>query len=205
MDQPLAGEGKPLLQENIFFKSLKESTATAHQALENLPISVAITHPSVTKEAYTNYLLRMLPVVQDVEQNIFPLLAEVIPDIEQRRKLPLLQQDLEFLQAAIPIRPEQPLSDGVLPMSRPFALGILYVLEGSTLGGRFIGNNIQKTLGYNADAGGRYFAGYRENTGVLWKDFLKYLGDFEKTENAAAEIISGANVAFSKIYYYLKG
>jgi heme oxygenase len=205
MNQPLAGEGKPSPQESIFLQSLKQSTAAAHRALEGLPISVAITDPGVTMAGYTNYLLRMFPVVQDVEQNIFPTLGEIIPDLEQRRKLPFLRQDLEFLQATIPGMQVEPLSDGNSPMSRPFALGILYVLEGSTLGGRFIGNNIQKNLGFNAGAGGRYFAGYRENTGLLWKDFLKYLVDFEKTENAADEIISGANFAFRKIYNYLKG
>lgn len=88
-------------------------------------------------------------------------------------------------------------------MSVPFAIGIMYVVEGSTLGGRFILKNIQDALGYDETNGASYFAGYGNKTGSHWKKFLKELTDFEKQTNLENEIINGADYGFRIIYEHL--
>ncbi|MES2894143.1 MAG: biliverdin-producing heme oxygenase [Bacteroidota bacterium] len=205
MQQQLASETPRSQKGDIFFNQLKEDTASMHRALEQLPLSVAITSPEITTTGYRNYLLRMLPVVQDLEKNIFPLLANTIPDLEERRKLPLLLDDLHYLDEEFENTAILPLSAAHENMSTAFAMGIMYVLEGSTLGGRFIGNNVQKALGYTPETGARYFGGYGGATGSMWKNFLQQLGKAEAAEGAGEEIINGARFAFTKIYNQFKG
>ena len=184
---------------------MKEATAPVHQALEKLPLSASLTSPAVTLEDYKNYLLRMLPVLQDLEQNIYPLLLVTVPDIEQRRKLPLLVEDLSRLDAVIPGVTVLPLTQSTQNMTLAFAMGIMYVMEGSTLGGRFIGNNIQKALGLTPGSGAQYFGGYGAATGSMWKSFLQHLDHFQGTQHTADEIIEGARFAFTSIYNHFKG
>lgn len=205
MQQPLSSEIALSQQGDIFLHQLKERTASMHRALEQLPLSVSLTSPAISRTDYEKYLLRMLPVVQDLEANIYPLLQPVVPDLAQRRKLPLLLADLEYLQVETPDTPARPLSLAAKDMSVPFAMGIMYVMEGSTLGGRFIGNNIQKTLGYTQETGARYFGGYGPTTGSMWKSFLQQLNHLQASGDTGHEIIDGANFAFSNIYNHFKG
>ena len=90
------------LKGDLFLKNLKDATADMHQALERLPLSASIIDPAVTVTNYQDYLLKMLPIVLDLEQNLYPLLQGIVPDLDQRRKLPLLLQDLKMLDVEVP-------------------------------------------------------------------------------------------------------
>lgn len=203
-NSPVGGNAVSL-KEDIFLKALKDTTAADHEALERLPLSVSVTNPAVTLKDYSNYLEHMWPFVQDLEENIYPLLIAIVPDIDQRRKRSLILEDLHVLGAHIPRFFSWPFTSVTEKITTPFALGIMYVMEGSTLGGKFIGNNIQQALGYNAESGAQYFAGYGAATGSMWKAFLGYLSHYQKTNNTDEEIFAGANYAFRTIHDYFKG
>ncbi|MGI4830067.1 MAG: biliverdin-producing heme oxygenase [Janthinobacterium lividum] len=49
-------------------------------------------------------------------------------------------------------------------------LGAFYVLEGSTLGGRFIAQHVETTLGISPGQGDAYFRGHGEHTGAMWRE-----------------------------------
>jgi heme oxygenase len=51
------------------------------------------------------------------------------------------------------------------------AFGCLYVMEGSTLGGKIIYNILKKQLGLSDSAGASFFYGYGPATGEKWKTF----------------------------------
>lgn len=82
-------------------------------------------------------------------------------------------------------------------------MGIMYVVEGSTLGGRFILKNVQENLGYNEEKGASYFSGYGNKTGSFWKKYLNSLTEFESKTNSQEEIIEGADYAFRVIGKHL--
>ncbi|MFL9843361.1 biliverdin-producing heme oxygenase [Flavobacterium rhizosphaerae] len=184
-----------------FSKKLKESTALPHQQLEALPISKAIISPDIDKDTYIKYLTLMHDIVKDAEENIFPILNTVIPDLEQRNKTLLIQADLRFLGATYTTN-SKPVSNGNT-FSTGFAMGVLYVIEGSSLGGRVILKNIEKTLGYNSSNGATYFSGYGDKTGTYWKAFINKLSEYEKENNDGEEIIKGAYYAFDAIKKHL--
>ena len=169
----------------------------SHKKLENLPVSVSILSPEVTVESYTHYLGLMHDVVADAEANIFPALNNLVPDLHARNKRMQLEADLVHSGTAKPDFKKVFCSGN---FSEPFALGVLYVIEGSSLGGRFILNNISSTLGFDADNGARYFSGYGNKTGQMWKSFLQTLTDYEARAGNSDEIIAGADYAFRAIH-----
>jgi len=180
-----------------FLDQLRADTADSHKNLEKLPLSMSIMSPTVSAEAYALYLNRMHDVVKNTEETIFPLLQNIFPDLEERRKLQLINADLSFLNAPkTEFKSPFTLSEKI---SVPFAIGILYVVEGSSLGGRFILKNLQTALGYDQE-GVSYFNGYGNKTGSSWKHFLNVLTAYEEQNNVGDEIIAGADFAFQAIH-----
>ena len=193
---------KAVTRGELFLAKLRETTLPAHTKLESLPISERIVQPDITKEEYALYLNLMSRIVADIEKHIFPIVADTLPDIDQRKKSNLIQADLAFLSPANTFT-NYPLQEAGYTYSPSFAMGVMYVIEGSTLGGRVIMKNIENTLGYNADQGGKYFAGYGAQTGLLWKSFLKTFMQFAETHDEE-DISAGANFAFTVIHNYLQ-
>jgi len=182
-----------------FLEKLRHATAQAHQDLENLPLSASIINPEVTNIQYTAYLQLMRDVVYDTEQNIFPLLENIVPDMEARRKANYISADLKYLEHNSSTLGSKPVTEGTENISPAFALGIMYVVEGSSLGGRVILKNINAVLGYDAEKGASYFSGYGGQTGSHWKGFLAALTDFENKTGNGDAIIAGANHTFNAI------
>jgi len=188
-----------------FLHNLRENTSELHTALESLPISRQIISHEVSVNDYTLYLSLMYDVIKDAETNIFTVLTGIVSDLNSRYKHTILLEDLNTLQSDKNITANNnPLSKNLIDKSAAFALGIMYVTEGSTLGGRVILKNIQVTLGYDENNGARYFAGYGSSTGSSWKKFLEFMTNYENECNCGAKIIAGANYAFNAIAQHLK-
>lgn len=181
-----------------FTERLRNTTALPHKNLESLPLSVAIVSPAVTVQQYGGYLAVMHDVVKDAEDNIYPLLKDVIPNVEARYKAAYMVQDLAVsgIGGKNAFTPVFSVRQNISPA---FALGIMYVVEGSSLGGRMILKNIEQALGFNPDNGARYFAGYGNHTGSYWKSFLSSMAKFEEDNACGDEIIAGATFAFNAI------
>ena len=180
-----------------FLEKLRSATSQSHIALEALPISSSVMDPDVSDAAYTAYLALMQDVVVQAEAEIFPKITGIITDTGARRKAHFIAADLKDLghggQSA-----SKPFGN-TSGFSTAFALGIAYVVEGSSLGGRVILKNINTVLGYDAQRGARYFAGYGGQTGSHWKTFLNALVNCEGATGKGDEIIAGANFAFDAI------
>ncbi|WP_394772830.1 biliverdin-producing heme oxygenase [Flavobacterium sp.] len=180
-----------------FLEKLKNQTAQAHKKLESLPVSASILSPNMEMGDYYNYLSLMYDVHISIQEVVFPLLADLIPDLKEREKTQLINDDFAYLNykknKTIPVLTK---SD----ISIPFALGILYVVEGSSLGGRFILKNLETIPGLDHQKGVAYFTGYGNKTGSYWKNFLNILTSYQEQNNNEDEIIKGAVYAFDCIY-----
>jgi heme oxygenase len=99
-----------------------------------------------------------------------PQVAALVQDaafLDPRRRMHLLRADLATVGLsahAVQMLPACP-----LPILRDAAeaLGSLYVMEGSTLGGRVIERNVKRYLGLDGRRGCTYFAGYGTDTGRM--------------------------------------
>jgi heme oxygenase len=170
---------------------LREGTRTAHLQLE---ATLNLLDARLNREDY----VRILGQFHSFWQSWQPLTARLIDDPDftcPRERLHMLTNDLCRLgvtPAAIEGLPDCPMP----PLANAAeALGSLYVMEGSTLGGRVIEKNLLLRLGIVRETGGSYFAGYGERTGQMWRDFLFRLGAAPAAD--APQIKFGANATFS--------
>jgi heme oxygenase len=175
-----------------FLEKIKSETGDAHRTLENLPIPRALLAPTLSPQDYRRYLLAMRRINHDIEKRVFPLLTAHFSDLETRIKTGWINADLGDTECFEPATVFD-ISD----RSEAFLAGILYTVEGSTLGGRFIMAGIAKSLGVTANQGARYFAGYGNETGLRWKRFLQELSPLADAE--PEQVIAGASHAFHAI------
>jgi len=84
------------------------------------------------------------------------------------------------------------------------AFGCLYVMEGSTLGGKIIYNILKNQLGIDKMAGAAFFYGYGPATGEKWKTFSTQMEAFGRETGTDDAIIAAANDTFSKFEQWLQ-
>lgn len=182
----------------IFLEELRGETAALHQALERNALSSQLMSPAVTLAGYTAYLQRMYGFVAAFEQNIFPVLEGVFPGLDALRKSPLLEADL----CALGTSPGGIYPEGEMRSAYPSiakALGALYVLEGSTLGGMVIHKYLQQVLGNAITGRAAYFTAYGAQTGPRWKAFLQAFCALSVGSGEGQQVIAGAADTFRRI------
>lgn len=174
---------------------LKKNTAEYHDAAEKLFNSEKIFNKTFTLEDYkkiinTNYLM-LLHSEDKIFNNLSDKYAEKL-QLSNRKKLPLIEKDLESLSLK-----NQTASHDLEFTNEHEALGAMYVIEGSTLGGNVIAKQLSKTEGFD-QVSFNFFGCYQENTGSMWKNFKEVL-DAEVSEENYHEVLSGAK----KLYMFL--
>lgn len=125
-----------------------------------------------------------------------------LPDLPQRRKAAFILQDLTSVKEPADSLPQA--ADFPLLASEAAALGALYVLEGSTLGGRAITKMILKNLPCLTLANLQFFNGYGENTGLMWTRFQQSLNTFALNPEGEADMVAAANETFLKFGWWIK-
>lgn len=188
--------------EDLFLQSLRSSTAQLHTQLEQTPLSIALLKPPLEAETYASYLMAMKEVILFCETSLFPLVSKVIKDIEERRKLSGIQADLDALANFVPASGYTAFKPLSSPIDEATALGYLYVIEGSTLGGRVILKQLENNSALQTTQAVQFFSGYGANTGRMWKSFLEALSAYAVHSNQQSSIIEGANHAFQSIHDY---
>jgi heme oxygenase len=176
---------------------LRAETRPEHDRLEN---GLRLADPGLTLPRYREVLARFFGFWSGWE----PRMAAVLADealLAPRRRLHLLRADL----VALGIGPETlPACEPPPIHSRGEAFGSLYVMEGSTLGGRVILKRLG-TLGLSPETGGcSYFAGYGAETGAMWSRFLERL-EAEADDANAPAIIGGARATFASLGDWMLG
>ncbi len=185
----------------LFLSQLRTQTQDAHKALESLAISKRLLDDSVRLDDYIKYLERMQAPVFDFETRIKLLLPDQISSQTTPDRHLALTADLDFLNSGSDITK----GDGFWGAfkSEAFCIGIAYVLEGSSLGGRVIYKHISNNLGLDSQTGAKFFSGNSAQTASHWKGFLDAMTHFALSTATQSEIIYGARFGFEKIYAQL--
>jgi heme oxygenase len=185
---------------DTFLQNLRSRTSEQHSLLEQNTASKNLLCQQVTVAHYAAYLSLLYGFLKGFEKIVFPILKYSITDIEARRKTHLIVSDLNLLgidEAGIASIPDVFFSE--VYSSNATALGGMYVLEGSVLGGAFIYKHLQTTLGIEAITGrAKYFTVYGKETGSQWKFFLQ---SFCLTSSGMEEeVIKSASQTFSILH-----
>ena len=175
--------------------ALREATYAAHQRLES---SLRLNAPNLTRSEYLQTLRCFFSTYSALEsqlEKLAPMLQVVGIEWQERCKLPLLQRDLEALGQAdlhglsLTSRAELPRLETL-----PQAMGCLYVLEGATLGGKLISENLRRVLGIGPKSGAAFFASYGGAVQIQWQRFCvaleKSLIDVHGRQQAGASAIA---------------
>jgi len=178
---------------------VKKETAILHQALENhlIPHLQAIQSNQDYAQVLSWFFGFNLPVEQSIRQYVT---AEQLPDIEDRGKAWLAKEDIESLSFAtsnLKICKDLPRIGSVEE-----AMGALYVLEGSTLGGKIIAKMLEKKNPEFRNSL-RFFTGYGKETGSRWTYFLHHLNMFD-SDGQVRIITASANETFLKFKYWIE-
>ena len=177
---------------------LKNETRTNHDRAEtNL---ACLMSPTLSKEQYVRVLQGMHAFHAWFEKSL-----EQLPEtlqarefyLSNRKKLQKVQADLATLGALpkpntldLDLKANQELNAGLW--------GMLYVIEGSTLGGQVIKKNLEAVLGISEESGASYFSGYGAENGKMWQSFLKAM-DNDVTREKPDVVVAAADQAFGLI------
>lgn len=155
---------------------LRQATHQAHVRLNVHPLLQPLTRPQLTLDHYQRVLIAYWHFYRLAERLISKALqqARLSIDYSPRYKLDWLRQDLLHFE----INPETlppPALTLAAPLNAAELLGMMYPLEGATLGGQLISQRLQQSLGLNADNGGRFFSAYGSHSMPMWNAFLDCL------------------------------
>lgn len=145
--------------------------------------------------AYRDHLDWFLGFHQPVEERLrrVPGLDRVVSDLDERWKTPRLARDLGGTASG------RRAPESCLPAlgSIPQALGVMYVLEGATLGARTILPRLGAVAEPGGETGTEYLSGYGADTGRRWRRFRAVLDAVAPGE--ADAVIESARQTFESL------
>ncbi len=175
-------------------EKLKHQTRDEHQMLEVKMIKQIKLIADTSK--YSEFLLLfyrfMNPLETQIDKELDP---SFLSDYKLRRKSILLVQDLSRLQSSAEIFSY----DEVIFITNNLeAIGALYVMEGSTLGGQIISKMINHQLGLEKIIPLDFFNGYKNDTILMWQNFKIAMDQLKLNESEENIIIRSANNTFKR-------
>ena len=175
----------------MLIDQIRAATAADHKKLEDrlFPFLQNI-H---SKEQYAQLLNAFYGYIFPVQEKIAQFIdRNVVTDMDQRRNASLIKNDIHALGLPLNGTLSTDLPD---IFDHPSALGALYVLEGSTLGGKIIAKTISDKSGSTEALS--FFKGYGSETGPMWKKFTQYL-ELPLNQQAAETVVHTATETFRR-------
>lgn len=179
--------------------ALRAGTETLHVALEKrLPFF----SEKLDLERYKQLLAAYYGFYQPLESNLLGCKFPEGFELSTRLKTPALLKDLRALNISTQ---GLPVCNNLPPLDHPASvLGVLYVLEGATLGGNVLRKHVSEQLGLDAANGCAFLYVYGEATGKQWKAFLDYLGSVPLDAPSRALAVHAACSTFSYFEQWLE-
>lgn len=178
-------------------EELKLKTKEHHQQLE---VKIVGAIKSIKEEKdYADLLQLFAGYFSSLEMLIDQTMdLKYLPDYALRRKASALQTDLTSVGGSF----AKKIDKANLPMIENSlqALGALYVMEGSTLGGQVITKIILSKL--PDEKAFSFFKGYGDRSTEMWNTFKASIDAVDLTEKESDIVIESANETFYKFSLY---
>lgn len=214
---------------------LRARTRAGHAALEGVPSMRALQAPAVSLGDYREALVRLLALHRSLGARLARAEAgaeagglpetflgggrvdDLLADLRALgwapSPLPLSTEGVGGVEgSASPGAPEglggveRSAAPGA-PEGLPEALGILYVIEGSRLGGAVLGRHLGPALGLDRDHGLRFFLGPSgEDPSARWRELCALLAAHStRDERFAGRVVAAADRCFDEARCILAG
>jgi len=157
-----------------FLERARHETSSLHSELEGV---IGLEQICASEASYRQVLRTFYGIWAPLEALLAdsPLTGDSSLELKNRMRMEQLHHDLLILgdsPEAIRCLPTADLPWSTL--SKAEAAGVLYVMEGSTHGGKVIGKTLESRLGITSQTGSRFFAGHGERNMELWKGFVQW-------------------------------
>jgi len=181
-------------------QQLRRGTHCEHVRLNQHPMLVGLTRPGYSLQRYRMLMAAYYHFYRAIEEGIAQF-GDAAFHYASRRKLPWLVDDLAYLEVdplAAENLPWQPLPN-MKPNDIAELAGMLYTIEGSTLGGQVISRHLSTHQGLDSDRGGRFFSAYRHLTDQRWHEFEQFLNTTLLSDAMIGGAVSAARSTFALI------
>jgi heme oxygenase len=188
---------------------LRLGTRAAHARIEENGRFGRLMAPDLTRAEYVGLLARLFGHHAAAEAALAAAVGLLPQALQLGRRLArtaLLAGDLRALGlpqrevAALP-RCAMPPMDGAEQ-----AWGLLYVLEGSALGGQMIARHLLALFGLDAGSGAAGLVPHGPDSGALWRDFKALLDAAGEAGTVEPEaVVEAANAAFARLDAWVAG
>lgn len=189
---------------------LKAASEDLHRMAEGRDLQRLLVRGTLPRPLYETYLAQMHLVHTALEDRIrevareHPAFASVLRDYHWRE--PQLRADLVFLGGEVAQIEPLPAARALIEhIDREAAdcpvalLGMLYVLEGSTNGSKFIARSIGKAYGLSAGPGLSYLDPHGDLQRDRWLTFKQDMNAVDLSENEKTRIIAAARATFQAV------
>ena len=182
-------------------RALRTGTAEEHRTVEDL---LDLLDPDLDRRRLAEVLTLMHGFWVAAERGLDEWAARRPADArtvawDRRRRAGLFATDLRALGAPVPA--DEPSLPAVADTDE--ALGRLYVLEGSTLGGTFIDRHLAGVPGL-ADVRIRAFSPYGPDTGAMWSAYRRATREHVRSGGDADRILASARGTFAALAQWFR-
>lgn len=178
---------------------LKEETRPNHEHTEEIAYSKEIMSRTLTAEEYRKLITNTYfvhSVIENQVEKIEALLKDSDLELDTRKKSHLLEKDLQNLGLE-PSKIAAPSIEFNISTLEE-ALGAMYVLEGSTLGGMYIYKALQRNPNLEKEniSEFNYYNCYGEATRDRWAKFQEVLVKYAANKESEDAIVENAKRTF---------
>lgn len=179
-------------------EQLRQATKRQHADLDHaiFPLIQSIRTPEQYAELLRVFYGYFQPVYEKIDQFID---KSVLFDYDRRRKPAVLLGDLESIGAtgSVPA-----LCENIPSITNAAeAFGALYVLEGSTMGGKIISKKLMENTGLGEHCF-KFFSGYGELNGQMWGIFAETL-QHPSLASSASQLTDAAGDTFRLFHEWI--
>ncbi len=174
----------PLLLE------IKKETQSLHNEIEK---AIPMSEPSFSFDDYKNYLLFLFHFYEANEPNMLAF-ANHYPGLmlEKRSKRESLIKDLTNHQISLQTNKNWLVKLRLPLNNKNDLIGFLYVVEGSTLGGRIVAKILRDRFSQH-EISMHFLNVYEEEAPTMWKSFHHWVMNHEKNLNKDDVLFSAKN------------
>jgi heme oxygenase (biliverdin-IX-beta and delta-forming) len=196
-------------------QTLRECTQEQHTRAERHPFQARMVKGEVTRQDYAAYLAQMRPVIAALDaglrrnQESSAALRGMVA--EHHFHTALIDSDLRFLGWSSGDGTLLPATERFLALVEraadqgPALIGVWYVIEGSTNGGRFIAKALARALALENGDGTRWFDPHGSQQRERWQGWRAALDAQQFSAEERRAIVEAAAATFDAVYDLLDG
>ncbi|WP_440221565.1 biliverdin-producing heme oxygenase [Dokdonella sp. MW10] len=191
MPAPQAASSRSLDDERVS-RRLREATRAEHARAEAAPVMRDLFSKGLDQARYGGLLTALYALYAGWEADHAEFVRRIggRPGWIYRSRAGALARDLEALGLPVPARFASP----ALPFDGAACWGMLYVIEGSTLGGRIITARLQACM---PDVDAMRFFSLGASEPVRWPRFQRVLDEVLADERSVTRAVAGARAFFA--------